>query len=225
MSSRLTPPSVGSSAAMISISLSRVLLGELDVEDVDAGELLEQAALAFHHRLAGQRADVAQAEHRGAVGDHADQVAARRVLGRQRRVLLDRQAGVGHAGRVGERQVALVGQRLGRRHRDLAARRRAVVLERGVAQRLLRPGTAAPRLPSSSPRRSGRRRQRTAERPRRQLRSRPTSRPAFEDLERRQRLAFQHLEKGAAAGRDVADVAARCRTWRSPPACRRRRRC
>ena len=56
-----------------------VVLGEFDVEDVDAGELLEQAALAFHHRLAGQRADVAQAQHRGAVGDHADQVAARLV--------------------------------------------------------------------------------------------------------------------------------------------------
>ena len=61
-----------------------VLLGELDVEHVDARELLEQAALALHHRLAGERADVAEAEHRGAVGDDADQVGARGVLGRQR---------------------------------------------------------------------------------------------------------------------------------------------
>ena len=71
---------------MMSTSLSGSRLGELDVEHVDAGELLEQAALAFHHRLAGERADVAQAQHRGAVGDHADQVAARGVLGGQRRV-------------------------------------------------------------------------------------------------------------------------------------------
>jgi hypothetical protein len=113
-----------------------VALGQLDVEHVDAGELLEQAALAFHHRLAGQRADVAQAQHRGAVGDDAHQVGARGVLGGQRRVLLDRQAGVGHAGRIGQRQVALVGQRLGRRDRDLAARGRTVVFERGVAQGL-----------------------------------------------------------------------------------------
>jgi hypothetical protein len=38
-----------------------VALGQLDVEDVDAGEFLEQAGLALHHRLGGQRADVAQA--------------------------------------------------------------------------------------------------------------------------------------------------------------------
>ena len=53
-----------------------VALGQLDVEHIDASELLEQAALAFHHRLGGQRADVAQAQHGGAVGDDADQVAA-----------------------------------------------------------------------------------------------------------------------------------------------------
>ena len=59
MSSRLMPPKVGSMRAMVSISLS-VEFVELDVEHVDAGELLEQAALAPHHRLARQRADVAQ---------------------------------------------------------------------------------------------------------------------------------------------------------------------
>ena len=68
--------------------LVEVLLVDLDVEDVDAGELLEQDALAFHHRLGRERADVAQAEHRGAVGDDGDQVAARGVaerIGRDRR--------------------------------------------------------------------------------------------------------------------------------------------
>ena len=101
--------------------LVRVVLGDLDVEHVDAGELLEQDALAFHHRLGGQRADVAQAEHGGAVGDHGHQVAARGVARRaspgSRDDLL---AGGGHAGRIGQRQVALVGQRLGRGDRDLA---------------------------------------------------------------------------------------------------------
>jgi hypothetical protein len=72
------PPKVGSRLATISTSLSGSRLVDLDVEHVDAGELLEQAALAFHHRLAGERPDVAEAEHRGAVGDHRDQVAARR---------------------------------------------------------------------------------------------------------------------------------------------------
>jgi len=38
--------------------LVRIALVHLDIEHVDAGELLEQAALAFHHRLAGERPDM-----------------------------------------------------------------------------------------------------------------------------------------------------------------------
>ena len=49
---------------------------DLEVEHVDVGELLEEVRLALHHRLAGERADVAEAEHRGAVGDDGDEVAA-----------------------------------------------------------------------------------------------------------------------------------------------------
>ena len=85
MSSRLMPPNVGSSAATVSMKRVDVLRVELEVEHVDVGELLEQAGLALHHRLAGERADVAEAEHRGAVGDDRDQVAARRVLLRRAR--------------------------------------------------------------------------------------------------------------------------------------------
>ncbi|KAG1080349.1 hypothetical protein G6F40_015918 [Rhizopus arrhizus] len=55
--------------------LVRVGFVDFDVEDIQAGELLEQHRLAFHDRLGSQRTDVAQAQHRGAVGDHADQVA------------------------------------------------------------------------------------------------------------------------------------------------------
>ena len=134
MSSRLMPPKVGSSAAMMSTSLSGSRLVDLDVEHVDAGELLEQAALAFHHRLAGERADVAEAEHGGAVGDDGDEVAARGERARFARIGDDRLAGERDAGRIGQRQVALVGQSLGRRDRDLAGRRQAVIVERGFAQ-------------------------------------------------------------------------------------------
>ena len=49
--------------------LFRILRVQLDVEDVDVGESLEQDALALHHRLRGERADVAQAEHGGAVAE------------------------------------------------------------------------------------------------------------------------------------------------------------
>ncbi len=100
--------------------LVQIVLGHLDVEDVDAGELLEQHALAFHHRLARQRPDVAQAEHGGAVGDHRDQVAARGVAEGIRRVGDDLFARRCHAGRIGECQVALVDELLGGGDRDLA---------------------------------------------------------------------------------------------------------
>ncbi len=75
-----------------------VALGQFDVEDVDAGELLEQAALALHHGFCGQRANVTQAQHGRAVGDDADQIAARGVFRGQRGVGFDVEAGVGNAG-------------------------------------------------------------------------------------------------------------------------------
>ena len=40
----------------------RVLLVHLDVETIDTGEFFEQYRLALHHRLAGQRADIAEAQ-------------------------------------------------------------------------------------------------------------------------------------------------------------------
>ena len=69
------------------------LLGVLGVQadrpGVDAGELLEQRGLALHHRQGRGRADVAEPEHRRAVGDHRDRVALDRqpagVLGVARR--------------------------------------------------------------------------------------------------------------------------------------------
>ena len=92
MSSRLMPPKVGSSAATTSTSLSTFVLVDLDVEDVDAGELLEQDRLALHHGLGGERADIAEAEHGGAVGDHRDEVLARGEVRGLRRIGRDRLA-------------------------------------------------------------------------------------------------------------------------------------
>ena len=114
----------------------RVVLGELDVEHVDAGELLEETPLAFHHRLAGQRADVAQAQDRRAVGDDGHQVAACGQVARLERVFGDRHAGIGDPGRISQRQVACGGHRLGRRDRDLARRGVTVVVQRGFPQRV-----------------------------------------------------------------------------------------
>jgi hypothetical protein len=112
----------------------RVVLGNLDVEHVDAREFLEQAPLAFHDRLRGKRADVAEAQHRGAVRDHGHEVGARGHVRRFERIVLDQQARVRNAGRIRQRKIALVGQRLGRRQRDLSGRGQAVIIERGFLE-------------------------------------------------------------------------------------------
>ncbi len=111
--------------------LVRIVLGQFNVEHVDAGEFLEQATLAFHHGLGGQRADVAQTQHGGAVGDHAHEVAARRVLGGRVVALVENgHASRSHAGGVGQGQVVLVGQGLGRGDRDFAGSGIGVVVQR-----------------------------------------------------------------------------------------------
>jgi hypothetical protein len=84
------------------------VLRQFDVEHIDAGELLEQAPLAFHHGLAGERPDVAQTQHGRPVGDDANEIAARGVFEGKRRIGLDVQARVRNARRIGQRQVALV---------------------------------------------------------------------------------------------------------------------
>ena len=81
---------------------------EADREGVDVGEPLEQRGLALHDGQRGERADVAEPQHGGAVGDDGDGVAldgeAAGVLG----VLGDGGAHAGHARRVDHRQVVRV---------------------------------------------------------------------------------------------------------------------
>ena len=98
-----------------------VLGVEADREGIHTGQLLEEHGLAFHHRHGRFGTDVAQAEHRGAVGDHGHRV----LLDRQRegplRVLLDRQAYARHPWRVGHRQIVPRPDRHLAPHLDLAA--------------------------------------------------------------------------------------------------------
>src|SRR5690606_29248464 len=98
-----------------------VLGVEADRPGVDAGEPFEQRRLALHHRQRGRRADVAEAEHGRAVGDHRHAVPLDGeppdVLG----VAGDRHGDPGDAGRVGHGQLVAVAQRHLRLHLDLAA--------------------------------------------------------------------------------------------------------
>jgi hypothetical protein len=116
-----------------------VLGADLEVEHVEVRELLEEVALALHHRLAGERPDVAQAEHRRAVGDHRHQVPLGRVLVGVVGVGLDLEAGLGDPGGVGQCEVPLVGQGLGGNDGDLPGAATGMVFE-GILSLHWRPG-------------------------------------------------------------------------------------
>jgi len=93
---------------------------DFNIEYVDAGELLEKYALAFHHGFAGKWADVAEAEHGGAVGNDRDEVAACGVERSSPGVADDFVAGRCDAGGIGKREIGLVGERFCGSYRDLA---------------------------------------------------------------------------------------------------------
>ena len=106
--------------------------GEGDRDRVDAAELLEQHGLALHHRHRGGRADVAEAQHGGAVGDDGDGVGDPGVLvgeprGRRR-----------SPRRRGRRRACRTSR--GRRRRATARLRRPPSCRRGAARRWGRPG-------------------------------------------------------------------------------------
>ena len=111
-----------------------ILRIDFDVEHVDAGEFLEQDRLALHHRLAGERADIAEPEHRGAVGDDADEICPRGERCGFSRIGRDRLAGDRDARRIGKRQVMLGGERLGGLDGDFSRLRCPVIGQRARAQ-------------------------------------------------------------------------------------------
>ena len=89
-------------------------------ERVHVAERLEQHALAFHDRHAGLGPDIAQAQHRRAVGHHGAHVPAAGQVVALLHVLLDLQARLSHARRVRQRKVVLRLHRHLRDHFDLA---------------------------------------------------------------------------------------------------------
>ena len=107
-----------------------VLGVDLEVDGIDVGEALEQHRLAFHDRLGGERAEIAEAEDGGAVGDDGDHVALGGVVVGAGRVVGDGAHRHGDARRIGERQVALRRHRLGRVDLQLAGAAHGVEFER-----------------------------------------------------------------------------------------------
>ena len=78
---------------------------DADGEGVHPAELLEQHRFALHHRQSRLGADVAQAQHRRAVGDDGHHVALEGVAVDVAGLGRDLAAGLGHAGGVGGGQV------------------------------------------------------------------------------------------------------------------------
>ena len=115
--------------------LLRIAFVDLDVEHVDAGELLEQDSLALHDRFRRQRTDGAETEHRRAVRDHADQVSAARHPKDILCIRDDRFARGRNTRRISEGQVVLIDQGLGRRDRQLPRCREFVIVERRLITR------------------------------------------------------------------------------------------
>ena len=112
MSSRLMPPKPGAIASTVAtISSGSLVLRQIG-KGVDPGELLEEHGLALHHRHRRLGADVAEAEHGGAVGDDGDRVALDRVLEGLVAVVVDRHADARDARRVRHRQVVAGLQRV-----------------------------------------------------------------------------------------------------------------
>ncbi len=103
-----------------------ILGRDFEVDRVDVGEALEQDRLAFHHGLGRERAEIAETQNGGAVGDDGDEIALGRVVVGEGLVLGDREHRDGDAGRVGEREVALGRHRLGRDDLELAGTTLAV---------------------------------------------------------------------------------------------------
>jgi len=76
---------------------------DLEINRIDVGKAFEERRLALHHRLCRERPEIAEAEDRGAVGNHRDEIALRGVVEGSTRLAMDAETREGYARRIGER--------------------------------------------------------------------------------------------------------------------------
>ena len=91
----------------------RVLGRHFEIDRINVGEAFEQDRFAFHDRLGGERAAIAEPEDSGAVGDHRDKIALGGVVEGAVLVFGDGEHRDGDTRRIGQREVALRRHRLG----------------------------------------------------------------------------------------------------------------
>ena len=106
----------------------------LEGKDIRSNEVLEKHAFALHDRFGGQRADVAQSQYGGSVGNDRHQIALDRIVVRLGRIVGDRQTRRRHAGRVGQREIVLGGVGFRRPDFDFAGASFGVIGERFLHQ-------------------------------------------------------------------------------------------
>ncbi len=134
MSSRLMPPKVGSSAATVSTTRSMVSAAISMSNTSMPANFLNSTALPSITGLDASGPILPSPKHGGAVGDDGDQVGARGERGGFRWIVGDLGAGGGDARRIGQREVALVGERLDRLDLELSGPRKPVIRQRRVMQ-------------------------------------------------------------------------------------------
>ena len=98
----------------------RILLVDLYVKTVKPGKNFKQQRFSLHHRLSRLRTDIAQAEHRRAVGNHCYKVALVCIFISILWIFLYLKTRISHARRVSQRQIALRRIRLRRNRLNLA---------------------------------------------------------------------------------------------------------
>ena len=110
------------------------LVLHLDVDGVDTGEALEQQRFAFHHRLGGQRPQIAQTQNGGAVGDDGHQIALAGITVGIGRVGGDLAYRLGDTRAIGQRQIVGGLGRFGQGDGNFAGYRLGVVIESLLTQ-------------------------------------------------------------------------------------------
>ena len=110
--------------------LVHVLGVEFQIDGVNIGKAFEQDGLAFHHRLGSQPAEIAETEHSCAVGYNGDHITLGGIFVGVVRIVGNFETWCGDARRIGQCQIALGRERLGRNHLYLTRTSRPVHDER-----------------------------------------------------------------------------------------------
>ena len=121
---------------------------DFEVDRIDVGEALEQHRFAFHHRLRGKRAEIAEAEDGGAVRDDGHEITLGGIIVSLVGILGDRPHRHRDSGRISEAQIALRRHRLGRDDLDLPGPPLGVEVQRFLLGEFDVAAFAHPQLPA-----------------------------------------------------------------------------